>query len=182
MKARFLLSFCFCCAALFSACSMYYNVSRVDSKFFSGDQKKLLDKINAVSGYGTGFDEEINLDYFFINNQRTVNSKNADKEVLDILKSAGEKGNVDLFERILYLHELTLYVMERHKEIEDWRGYTYIEKYLLPPLESYEALLQRNIYGLYSYRNTESKRKEFAAKISAELKGYWDVDLWQTVH
>lgn len=179
MKARFLLLFC--CTVLFSACSLYYAVSRVDSKFFSEDQKRLLGKICSVSGYGTGFDEEMNLDYFFVKNQNLINSKNVDKDVLDILKSTGEKNSTGLFERILYLHELSLYVMERHKEIDNWAGYTYINKYLLPSLESYETLLQKNIYSLYTYRQTEAKRKEFAEKISVELRGYWNVDLWQTV-
>jgi len=179
VKARFLLFFCY--MTLFSACSLYYAINRVDSKFFSDDQRKLLNKTCAVSGYGTGFDEEMSLDYFFVNNQRTVNSKNVDKEVSDVLKSTGENKSLDFFEKILYLHELTLNIMERYKEIEDWRGYTYIEKYLLPSLENYEALLQKNIYSLYAYRDAEAKRKEFAEKISIELRGYWNVDLWQTV-
>ena len=179
MKARFLLSFC--CAALFSSCALYYAINRVDSKFFSDDQKNLLDKICAISGYGIGFDEDINLDYFFVKNQNMVNNKSIDKEVSNILKPTGENNSINLFERVLYLHELTLYVMARHKEIENWGGYTYIEKYLLPSLETFEALLQRNIYSLYAYRNTEIKRKEFAEKINIELRGYWNVDLWQTV-
>ena len=179
MKTRFLLFFC--CAALFTACSLYYTAIKVDSKFFSDGQKKLLDEICAVSGYGAGFDEETNLDYFFVKSQNLINSKNVDKDIVNILKSTGENKSIDFFERILYLHELTLYVMERYKAIEDWAGYTYINKYLLPSLENYEALLQKNIYSLYSYRKTEARRKEFAEKISVELRGYWNVDLWQTV-
>ena len=166
---------------MFSACSLYYAATRVDSKFFSDDQKELLGKICAVSGYGAGFDEEMNLDYFFVKSQHLINNKNTDREVLNILKSTGESNSVDLFERILYLHELTLYVMARHKGIENWTGYTYINEYLLPSLENYEALLQKSIYSLYAYRQTEAKRKEFAEKISIELRGYWNVDLWQTV-
>ena len=179
MRAYFLLSFC--CVALFSACSLYYAINRVDSKFFSNDQKKLLGEINAVSGYGSGYDEDLNLDYFFVKNQSMINSKNVDRDVSAVLRSTGENNSIDLFERILYLHELTLYVMGYYKKIEYWSGYTYIEKYLLPSLENYEALLQKNIYSLYTYRDTEAKKKEFAERISIELRGYWNVDLWQTV-
>jgi len=179
VRAYFLLFFC--CAALLSGCSLYYAVNRVDSRFFSDDQKKSLDKICTVSGYGSGFDEEVNLDYFFVKNQNMVNSKNVDKDVLNILKSTGEKNSVDLFERILYLHELSIYVMKYHKKIESWNEYTYIDKYLLPSLEGYEALLQKQMYSLYAYQNTEARRKEFAEKISVKLRGYWNVDLWQTV-
>ena len=179
MRTYFLLSFC--CAALFSACSLYYAAIRVDSKFFSDDQKRLLDQVNAVSGYAVGYDEDLNLDYFFVKNQGMVNGKTVDRDVAAVLKSTGENNSIGLFERILYLHELTLYVMEYYKKIEYWSGYTYIDKYLLPSLINYETLLQKNIYSLYSYRDTEAKRKEFAEKASIELRGYWNVDLWQTV-
>jgi hypothetical protein len=182
VKTRFLLLVC--CLTLFSlffACSLYYAMTRVDSKFYNDGQKKLLWEICDISGYGTGFDEDMSLDYFFIKNQSKVAAKNTERAVRDALKSAGEKDSVELFERILYLHELTLYVMKYHENIENWSGYTYLNKYILPPLENYEALLQKNVSNLYAYSVADIKRKEFAKKIDDELKGRWDADLWQTI-
>ncbi|MDR3238313.1 MAG: hypothetical protein LBT84_07410 [Spirochaetia bacterium] len=181
MKARFILFFVLA-SALFSGCSLYYAAIKTESKFYSGDQLDLLEKICAASGYGHGFDEDTNLDYFFVNNRARAADKAVDSAVRGVLKSAGESAGVDLFEKILYLHELTLYTMKRHEELDYWKGYTYISKYLLPALEQYEGLIQRNISALYpSYLNAENKRKESAEKIKEEFKESGNVDFWQTV-
>ena len=167
----------------FTACNLYYSIIRGESSLFSGSQHGLMEKTCSVSGYGHGYDDEMELDYFFVRDKVQAASKSIDSELRGVFRSAGEKESVAYFESIIYLSELMRLKNQYYEKIELWKHYTYINNYLLPQFQGYEALIRKAILSNYpSYTGKmEARRKEFTEQIIKELRKSNEVNLWENI-
>lgn len=146
---------------------MYFAMSRGVSDYYSEEQQALLEKTTAAAGYSFGYDEDIDLNYVFEAAPDKISAKPAyNREVRQAFTAAGEKKSTDFFERILYLRELTKATMAKYEKFERWTEYTNIKVYLLPPLEGYISVLQKEFLSIYPASSvaSEKNRKELAAK------------------
>ncbi len=141
-------------------CSYYYSVFRKNSVYYTESERDLLKKTTAICGQGFGYDPDVDLDYVFVNNFTRTAAPDRDAALQKVFRNVGRKEAVDFFEKIYALREATVYVMNGYEKREKWTEHTYLKKYLLPPLEEYCGLLEKNLLALYAdYGSSMDYRK-----------------------
>jgi hypothetical protein len=142
MKMRGLLCVCLC---LFTVrCATYYHIFSGDkSTYFTEQETELLNKTTHSIDFDYGYDQGMDLDYVFPVTQGYTTFKEGDKELSRTLESIDSKTVVSYFEKIYRLKMITGMRMEKFREDGNWRNYTYIQKYLLPPIDHYADVLER---------------------------------------
>lgn len=166
----------------FYGCGMFYSMTKVESDFFNERQSQLAAKTCGVSGYEHGFDEDTNLDYFFVRDKvKAAAAKKVETDLRAVFKTAGETDSIDYLEKITYLHELMKQKMLCYEQMELWKFHTYIKNYLLPAFDGYESIIKKAVLTNYPSHGgrIETKRQEFAKIIKRDLRKLHEVDLWE---
>ncbi len=155
----------------FLNCSYYYSLFRKNSTYYSENEKDLLKKTTAICGHGYGYDPDVDLDYVFVNNFTKTQAADRDAALQKVFRNIGQKDAVSFFEKIYALREATIYLMDRYEKKEKWTEQTYLKKYLLPPLEEYCGLLEKNLLVLYSDygASIDSRKSEIRLKVRDDM-------------
>ena len=142
MKMRGIVIVCLC---LFTQrCATYYHLFSVEkSTYFSVKDAELLEKTTHAIDFDYGYDQVMDLDYVFPVTQGYTSYKDGEKELSRALEGIEPRTVVSFFEKIYRLKKFSELRMEKYSEDGDWKDYTYIQKYLLPPLVHYADVLEK---------------------------------------
>jgi hypothetical protein len=152
-------------------CGYYYSLFRKNSTYYSENERDLLKKTTAICGQGYGYDPDVDLDYVFVNNFTKGPAADRDAALQKVFRNIGQKDAVGFFEKIYALREATVYVMNGYEKKGKWTEQTYLKKYLLPPLEEYCGLLEKNLMALYADygASIDSRKKEIRLRVQDDM-------------
>ncbi len=125
-------------------CATYYHLLGEDkSDFYSGKEVEILDKTVKSVEFGYGYEVDLDLDYLFPLYQGFNEFKPDGKELEKAIDGMDAATLISYSEKIYWLKRTAEYKLKNCEKIGDWRNYTFIEKYLLPPIGYFSGLLEK---------------------------------------
>jgi len=180
MKIRCAMIILFC---MFQArCATYFHIFGAGrSTFYNDRELAILEKTVKAIDFGYGYDPDIDLNYVFSLYHGFSDFKPEDKELTQAIDGMGPETLITYSEKIYWLTRVAVFKLERYKELGDWKNYTFVKKYLLPPLNFYSDLLEKQALKKdKSYADQIDKRKrEIDLKIQWEMRRREFERLWK---
>ncbi len=181
MKARVVIAVA--CMVL-TRCATYYHTfyDVPKSTYYTEQEKSMLEKTVRVFEFDYGYEPDLELDYIYPLRPGFADFKTNEKELARALDAYDAPALIAYSEKIYRLKRLTLAKMEKYREDHSWKNYTYIQKYLLPPLDYYsDALEKQALKKDKAYLEVIEKRKK-----AIENRVRYDMwrkefdDIWKT--
>ena len=170
---RFTIYFMLITAALtFAHCPAFYSINKKESKLYTAEQTVILEKTTKALEYDFAYDPDVNLDYIFEFNKNKRDLAKAERELNKTADTIKLETFINFYEKIYSLKLLTQIRLEEYRSDEEWKYVTYIEKYLLPPLNGYLASLEKYVankdreYG----KTLPEKKKAVEKRLHLQLR------------
>jgi len=165
-------------------CAVYYNVisfTNPKSTFYTEREKELLEKTVKSIDFDYGFDPALNLDYVFPVSPGFTEFKAGDKELTRALEGSDSETLIGYSEKIYRLKTITVMKMEKYRTDGNWKNYTFINKYLLPPLNYYsDAVEKQALKRDRKYQNEIDGRKNLIdKKVKYEMDKKEFEEIWK---
>ncbi len=168
-------------AACSFGCNTYYNLFGVKQDFYTPEQIVLHENVLKAIDFDYGFDMDTELDYVHPEYEGFDKFKADEKDFQKAVKSIPTEDLLPYYEKLYRLRFKYGLRMSRYERTGQWKYYTFIEKYLLPPLAHYTDLVEKEVIKRdKGYRDALDLRKEeMDNEIREEqYKKEFD-DLWQ---
>jgi hypothetical protein len=165
-------------------CATYYHMfsfTQPKSKFYTEQEKEILDKTTRSIDFDYGFDQNMELDYIYSTSQGYSGFKTNEKDMAKALEGVDGKTLLAYNEKIYLLKKKTAMKMERYRESSDWRSYTFINKYLMPSIDHYSLLIEKQAArksGASQY-DIEKRKKDLDRKIKADSNREEFENIWK---
>lgn len=155
-----------------AGCTQYFTIFGKRSKFFTEQEKTVLDKSLKAIDFDRGYDPRADLDHIYSYTFKDEDKKKISAKFSDSLKDTSSAEVVSLYEKVYRLKSLTMGRMKVYEYRGDWINHSYLKKYLSPGLEMYLALIEEEaIRRDGSYINIIDKRKrEIEEETADQLK------------
>lgn len=142
-------------------CSTWYQITRKESKYYTEEEKQILEVTTAAVDFRYGFDPSLELDYVYAAgkfSEKELEDKN--KKMLEVLRKIDKTKVVEFYEKMYRLKEIITWHMNEARQESEWDDYTLISKYILPDTEKYVEMLEKNVILIdQNYKNTIQERK-----------------------
>jgi hypothetical protein len=142
-------------------CSTWYQLTKKESKYYTEEEKLILEATTAAIDFGYGFDPSLKLDYVYkagIFSEKEIADKN--KKMLEVLRKIEKEKVVAFYEKMFRLKEIITWKMNNAQKDREWDDYTLISKYILPDTEKYVEMLEKNVILIdQNYKKTIEERK-----------------------
>ena len=130
--------------ALFQ-CSYYHKAFQKKSQYYTETEQRMLAETTAAITFSYGYDADVELDYVVMYPYTKQDFPKKEKALQQLIASYDTDEYVSFYEKMYYLKALCVQQIEMFKKNKEWKEATYIQSYLLPPLEEYVALLEKNV-------------------------------------
>ncbi len=157
-------------AAGYSGCSSLNPFHREAPERYSSEGRKLLEEAAGMLRYSYGYDSELEIHYIVSTPLSEKNLKSKSSAMLSILRKYKTGDVVDFYGAVFSLKLDTQALMEVMKEDEEWTDYTYIQKYLYPPIAEFESFLESVISSMGSDAASLVKAKKETVQSSRVKK------------
>jgi len=135
--------------------------ARFTGDYFSTEEMEILAATSKSIGFDFGYDFDMNLVYIFTNTFNKDDAADKNKKFTALPEKITKEALKKFYEKVFKLVEITSLKMERFKDQEVWKNYTYINKYLLPYLERYFKYLENEVLaGDQAYKGMVAERKK----------------------
>jgi hypothetical protein len=168
MKSKFAMIILQC--LLLVRCATYYHLLGEDKNTFYTDQQKIiLEKTLKSIDFDYGYSMDVDLNYLYPLYQGLTEFKPGDKELVRAIDGMDAGTLISYSEKIYWLKSVAAHKMRGYEKSGDWKNYTYVEKYLLPPIKYYSELLEKQAL---------KKDKNYADQIEKRKKAIDRKVLW----
>ena len=139
-------------------CSIYKSVFKSESQRYTPEDEVILERAISEIGYIRGFDIDLKIDYIVstVSSERDLSKK--EQQVAAILRGYSAEAVMSVFEKIYSLKVETSNLITKKENDRKWKDYTYLSKYLYPPLEKYIDFMEKSIV---------KSNKDYSSKISS---------------
>ena len=162
MKLRIVLMAVMC--LFLTRCASYYHILSFTvpkSTYYTDQERELLDKTTKSIDFDYGYDANLDLDYVFPLSKGYTEFKAGDKELSRVLDGVDNRTLIAYSEKIYRLRKMTAMRMEQYRSAGQWNNYTLVNKYLLPPLDFYSSMMEKQAARRdRDYMNNLEKRKK----------------------
>jgi len=153
-------------------CSTWYQLTKKESKYYTVEEKQILEATTASVDFRYGFDPSLELDYVYkagTFSEKELEDKN--KKMLEVLRGIDRAKVIAFYEKMFRLKEIITWNMNNAQNEKEWDDYTLISKYILPDTEKYVEMLEKNVILIdQNYKNTIQERKgEIRKQVELEL-------------
>jgi len=165
-------------------CAVYYHIlsfSDPKSTFYTEQEKEILVKTVKSIEFDYGYDPSLELDYVFPISQGYTEFKAGEKELSRVLEGSDASTLIEYNEKIYRLKKLTMMKMEKYRDDGNWKNYTFINKYLLPPLEHYSDAVEKQVLKrdkAYQYE-IDNRKRVIDKKVQFEIQRKEFEDIWK---
>ncbi len=157
---------------MLTQCSLWYKITKKESKYYTAEELILLEKTTAVSGFSYGFDPDLKLDYIYIAGNYSDKELNAKSKELRTLLAKYDYNQIESFyEKIFRLKTIIEWNMNYYSKKKKWAEHTLIKDYILPDTEKYVEMYEKNLLLINrSYKDTiEERKKQIKSDVDKEL-------------
>ncbi|HPS58844.1 MAG TPA: hypothetical protein PK514_12130 [Spirochaetota bacterium] len=153
-------------------CSTWYQITKKESRYYTDEEKQILEVTTAAVDFRYGFDQSLELDYVYkagTFSEKELDDKN--KKMLEVLRKIEKPRVVAFYEKMFRLKEIIAWNMNHALQDKEWGDYTLISKYILPDTEKYVEMLEKNVILIdQNYKTTIQERKgEIKKQVELEL-------------
>lgn len=157
----------------FLQCSTWYQLTKKESKYYTEEEKQILEVTTAAVDFRYGFDPTLELDYVYkagTFSEKELEDKN--RKMLEVLRGIDKAKAVAFYEKMFRLKEIITWRMNEAQQDKEWNDYTLISKYILPDTEKYVEMLEKNVILIdQNYKNIIQERKgEIKKQVQMELE------------
>ncbi|NLV66389.1 MAG: hypothetical protein GXY14_01820 [Spirochaetes bacterium] len=142
-------------------CSTWYQLTKKESRYYTEEEKLILEATTAAVDFRYGFDPSLELDYVYkagTFSEKELTDKN--KKMLEVLRKIDREKVVAFYEKMFRLKEIITWNMNNAQKDGEWDDYTLISKYILPDTEKYVEMLEKNVILIdQNYKRTIEERK-----------------------
>ena len=142
-------------------CSTWYQLTKKESRYYTEEEKLILEATTAAIDFRYGFDPSLELDYVYkagTFSEKELTDKN--KKMLEVLRKIDREKVVAFYEKMFRLKEIITWNMNNAQKDGEWDDYTLISKYILPDTEKYVEMLEKNVILIdQNYKRTIEERK-----------------------
>jgi len=165
-------------------CATYYRIfsyNEPKSTFYTGGEKAILEKTVKSLDFDYGYDPALDLDYVVPLTEGFSEFRAGEGELARALADVDGRALADYNDKLYRLKKITLMKLEQCREDRIWKNYTFINKYLLPPLEYYSGLIEKQaIKRNSSYaREIDNRKRAVDESIEFEMRRKEFNDLWE---
>ncbi len=156
-------------------CTYYHKAFRKDSQFYNEQEQQMLAETTAALTYSYGYDSDIELDYvvYFPYTKQDFAAK--EKALQQLVMSYDKDRYAAFCERMYYLRAVSAEQASLYSKNKLWKYTTYINTYLIPPLDEFVSLLYKNLLiKVPSYGGVMEKRKLELLDEAAKEVAYLD--------
>jgi hypothetical protein len=129
----------------FVQCPAFFSLNKKESKLYTAEETMILEKTTKALDYDFAYDPEVDLDYIFEFSRTKKDAAKSEKEFPKVIENIKPGSFISFYEKIYSLKLLTMMKLEDYKNDENWKYTTYIEKHLLPSLNSYLAIIEKYV-------------------------------------
>jgi len=116
-----------------------------ESKRYSKEDIVILDRTISEINYTRGYDTELKLDYIVSTSLSERDLSKKEPQITAILRGYSAEAIMSFFGKVYSLKVETANLMAKKEKKKKWKEYTYLSKYLYPPLERYTEFIERCI-------------------------------------
>ncbi|HSV96514.1 MAG TPA: hypothetical protein VLM75_06200 [Spirochaetota bacterium] len=116
-----------------------------DDSIFSPAQKKMLEKTSEALDYGFGFDDEIEIDYIHSHSFSETNMPAREKALAAALQDFSPDDILEFYKKLYRLGAMMRHRMSAYEIERDWKQYTYVKNYLIPPLDTFTGHIRKQL-------------------------------------
>lgn len=116
-----------------------------EGQFFNAADREILEATLQTIDYDHGYDTELYLAYLFSFTYSESITAPREKDFQKALARFDREKVLSFYEKVFKLLKITERKMEEHRVKKKWKFYTYISKKLMPPLQTYIALLEKSM-------------------------------------
>ncbi len=148
-------------AMTFIYCPAFFGFNKKESKHYTPEEIVILEKTTKALDYDFAYDPDVNLDYIFEFSRTKKDAAKNEKEFAKVIETIKPTSYIIFYEKLYSLKLLTQMQLEDHKNDENWKYTIYIEKHLLPPLNSFIEIIEKYI---------ATKDKDYGKALPAKKK------------
>lgn len=165
-------------------CATYYHMFSFTvpkSTYYTEQERELLEKTTKSIEFDYGYNADLDLDYVFPVTGGYTGFKAGDRDLSKVLDGVDSKTLVAYSEKIYRLRKITVMRMEYYRSAGQWNNYTLISKYLLPPIEFYSSMMEKQAMKRdRDYMiNIEKRRKSLDKKTEYEMYRKEFEEIWK---
>ena len=172
------LAICIACAALLTAgCAATKEKGHnpLPDRFH-----QLLEQTTQALDYGYGYDQKLDLGLVYNYSFSKLNAAQKEKNFADIVMKADNRHYLSFCLHVYGIYAETLYKKDRFRADKNWKYYTYLKKYLLPPLKAYLDLLEK--YLLIKDPAAAGKLSSYHKSIKDDIERYYrELAEWEAI-
>ncbi len=142
-----------------------------DDSMFSPAEKKIIEKTTEALDYGYGYDEDVKLDYIHSYAFSETNMPAREKALAAALRDYSPGDIMHFYGKIYRLGKIMRHRVADYEKDKDWKQYTYIKNYLLPPLQTYIGHIRKQL--LARDPSIEQKLPALHASIEKAIDAYF---------
>ena len=116
-----------------------------DESIFTPSEKRILERATEALDYGYGYEREIGIDYIISYSFSETNMPAREKALAAALKDQDVSEIIGFYSKIYRLGVTMRYRIEAFEKDKDWKQYTYLKNYLVPPLEAFTAHIRKQL-------------------------------------
>ncbi len=157
---------------MLTQCSLWYKITKEESKYYTAEELVLLEETTAVSGFSYGFDPDLKLDYVYIAGNYSDKELDAKSKDLRTLLAKYDYNQVESFyEKIFRLQTIIEWNMNYYSKKKKWPEQTLIQDYILPDTKKYVEIFEKNLLLINrSYKNIiDERKKQIKSDVDKEL-------------
>lgn len=165
-------------------CATYYRIfsfNEPKSVLYTEQEKEILEKTVKSIDFDYGYDGELDIDYVVPMTEGFTEFKAGEGDIARALEGVDGGTLADYNDKIYRLKKTTLMKMEQYRADGNWKNYTYINKYLMPPLDYYSGLIEKQAVKKnrsYLYE-IDKKKKAIDDSIQFEMRREEFNELWK---
>jgi len=169
---------------LLTRCATYYHMfdfTMPRSTFYTEQEKQILQKTTKSIEFDYGYNPDLDLDYVFPATKGYTEFKAGDRELSQALDGVDNRTLIDYSEKVYRLRKLTAMRMEKYRSSGQWDNYTLISKYLMPPLDFYSTMVEKQAMKRDRdyMNNIEKRRKDLDRKTKQEMYRKEFEEIWK---
>ncbi len=182
MKIRIIIMAVMC--LFLTRCATYYHMfdfTVSKSTFYTDQEREMLEKTTKSIDFDYGYNPSLDLDYVFPVSKGFTEFKGGDKDLSRVLEGVDSKTLIAYSEKVYRLKKITAMKMDRYRESGQWNNYTLISKYLLPPIDFYLSVIEKQAMKRDRdyMNNIEKRKKSIDKKMEYEIHRKEFEEIWK---
>jgi hypothetical protein len=126
-------------------CTYYNKAFKKDSQFYTDQEKRMLAETTTALTFSYGYDADIELEYVLYYPYTKQDFAAKENALQQLVMKYDNRQYIAFCEKMFYLRAVSAEQAIQYSRNKVWKYTTYINTYLIPPLDEYVLMLYKNL-------------------------------------